>query len=177
MDVIYTQRLEIKPFSGKEKLALSSLLTQQEIRKTYMIPDFPDEKALESMASRFTDLSYLQTRFVRGIYLQGALIGFVNDVEIENGSIELGYVIHPDFWGQGYATEMLKAVIIALFDRGFSRITAGAFAENAASLRVMEKCAMTVCSQNTVLEYRGQTHRCVFCQICRPPETTERKEQ
>ncbi len=165
VNCIRTERLEIKPLSGTCAEDLVRLLVREEIKKTYMLPDFPDRQALDQMGKRLTALSCTQDRFVRGIYLKGRLIGFVNDVATENGSIELGYVIHPDHWGCGYATEMLRSVIPALLSHGFSAIRAGAFCGNTASIRVMEKCGMVKCPQEETIHYRGENHACVYYEI------------
>ena len=41
-------------------------------------------------------------------------------------------------------------------------VYAGAFAENPASLRVMQKAGMTLMDKTEDLEYRGKTHHCIF---------------
>ena len=53
----------------------------------------------------------------------------------------------------------------ALFSEGFSAVKAGAFSENAASIRVMEKCGMTKTGETEQIEYRGKTHTCVYYAI------------
>ncbi len=157
-----TQRLEIGPMTDADQPALAVLLLDEQIKQTYMIPDFADEQALARMQRRFIALSQAGEHFVRGIYLDGSLIGFVNDVESDADSMELGYVIHPHYWGQGYATEMLTAVMDLLRQRGFQSVRAGAFLENPASIRVMEKCGMHRCLQTEQIEYRGRLHTCVY---------------
>ncbi len=58
----------------------------------------------------------------------------------EHGHAEVGYVIDPDHWGKGYATESLRAVARHAFeDWGLRRLTAGYFTDNPASGRVLEK--------------------------------------
>ena len=53
------------------------------------------------------------------------------------------YNLLPSHWGQGYATEVAKALIIFGFHiLQLHRIEAGAATENAASLRVLEKVGM-----------------------------------
>ena len=42
-------------------------------------------------------------------------------------TIEIGYVIHPDFQGHGYATEAVRAVIAQLKAIGFQKVIAGFF--------------------------------------------------
>ena len=97
------------------------------------------------------------------------VVGFVNDVEMVNrhagGYIELGYVIHPDCWGRGYATEMLGAVIGVMSGEGFATVRTGAFSENPASMRVMEKCGMQRIELTEEIEYRGQNHHCIYYEI------------
>lgn len=56
---------------------------------------------------------------------------------------DLGWSIHPDFQGQGYATEAARALLAYAFDtRGLHRVTANGDARNAASTRVMERLGM-----------------------------------
>ncbi len=164
-EIIKTKRLVIKPFSVEDTDPLSELLVNDEIKKTYMIPDFDSREKFDRMVNRNLELSLEDDYFVRGIYLDEKLIGFVNDVEIEDSCIELGYAIHPDFWGNGYATEMFCAVIHELLGTRFTTIRAGAFSENPASIRVMEKCGMRKCPYTEQIEYRGVQHTCVYYEI------------
>jgi len=61
----------------------------------------------------------------------------------EEGEIEVGYAIKPDFWGQGYATEITRISLDVGFKNvGLRRIIGIAYASNAASRRVMEKCGL-----------------------------------
>ena len=56
----------------------------------------------------------------------------------------LGYAIHPDFQGRGYATEATLALIGFGFDAlDLERIVAQCDTRNGASYRVMEKAGMT----------------------------------
>lgn len=55
----------------------------------------------------------------------------------------IGYLIDPARAGRGYATELGRALLALAFDElGVHRVTAGCYAENAASWRVMEKLGM-----------------------------------
>jgi ribosomal-protein-alanine N-acetyltransferase len=60
-------------------------------------------------------------------------------------SAEVGYRLGTQYWGKGYATEALGAVIAYLFEQTtINRIYASTWAENIASARVLEKpeCAL-----------------------------------
>ncbi len=164
-ETVKTKRLVLKAISGEDGEALAALLLNDEVKKTYMIPDLADQQALDRMVAALVRLSCDRDHFTRGIYLDRYLIGFVNDVEITDSCVELGYVIHPAFWGRGYATEMLGGVISHLLGKRFSAVKAGAFCENAASIRVMEKCGMEKCPETEQIEYRGTMHRCVYYAI------------
>jgi RimJ/RimL family protein N-acetyltransferase len=56
---------------------------------------------------------------------------------------QLGYIFDPAYGGQGYATEAVTAMVAYAFDRlGVRRITAGCFADNLPSVRILEKVGM-----------------------------------
>ncbi|TDC61206.1 N-acetyltransferase [Micromonospora sp. KC207] len=56
---------------------------------------------------------------------------------------QLGYTFDPAYGGQGYATEAVTAMVAHAFDRlGVRRITAGCFADNLPSVRILEKVGM-----------------------------------
>ena len=56
---------------------------------------------------------------------------------------ELGWVVHPDHAGHGYATEAVEEVLRICFeDLGLRRVTASCFADNVASWRLMERVGM-----------------------------------
>jgi RimJ/RimL family protein N-acetyltransferase len=58
---------------------------------------------------------------------------------------DLGYILHPDAWGQGYAVEALSAVIAHLLTRpDVTRLTADVDPRNDASLRLLAKLGFTV---------------------------------
>ena len=59
------------------------------------------------------------------------------------GASDMGYCLHPDFWGQGYATEAANVVLGLAFNAlGLHRVTATCDPDNVGSWRVMEKIGM-----------------------------------
>ena len=53
---------------------------------------------------------------------------------------EIGYMLHPDFWGQGLAREALSAIIAHVFaTHAIDAITADVDPRNEASLRLLER--------------------------------------
>lgn len=159
---IKTQRLEMKPYSDADQEKMIELLTNEIIKKTYMIPDFTSREQAIQMFYKIKDYALSEEHYEAGIYLENELIGFVNDVEIEEKTIEIGYVVHPDYHNRGYATECLQAVIEDLHKRGFEQVVTGAFEENEASIRVMRKCGMVLVDKVDDITYQGKIHHCVY---------------
>jgi ribosomal-protein-alanine N-acetyltransferase len=53
---------------------------------------------------------------------------------------EVGYLVHPDFWGQGLAREAMQALIPHIFARHqIDALTAESDPRNTASLRLLDK--------------------------------------
>ena len=146
----------------EDRERMLDILTSEKVNKTYMIPDFPEREAAVPLFQRLMDMSQSGSKYVRAIDLDGGLIGFVNQVDLEDQTIELGYVIHPDFHGKGYMTDALKLAIGEMFEKGCTQVITGAFSSNLASIRVMEKCGMTKLDKTDEIEYRGVTHTCVY---------------
>lgn len=155
------------PIGEAHRESVLDILTSAAVAETYMLPMYASREEAAPLFGRLADLSREENRFVRGIFLGNKLVGFLNDVEIEHGSIELGYAIHPDFWGRGYATGALRLAIGDLFKKGYREVVCGAFAENTASLRCMEKAGMVPLAKTDEIEYRGKLHRCVYRHIIR----------
>ncbi len=138
------------------------ILTSNMVNKTYMLPDYIHREDAVPLFLRLMDMSQDNAKYVRAIASENGLVGFLNHTQIIDDSIELGYVIHPDFHGKGYMTAALQLAMGELFDMGYQEITAGAFSTNAASIRVMEKCGMERLSGTEKIEYRGVNHTCVY---------------
>ena len=160
--MLTTKRLVLKPYEDCDEARMIELLTNEAIKETFMIPDFNSWEEAVAMFRKLQKYSYSDEHYEYGIYLQDELIGFVNDVCIEHGSIEIGYAIHPDFHNRGYATEMLAAVIEDLFQKGYSTVIAGAFENNRASFRVMEKCGMTRIEREDDIFYHNKKQHCLY---------------
>lgn len=165
MREITTTRLILSEIRERDFESLIAIMKNEEVGKTYMVPDLPTREAETKLFTRIRELSERDDRYVFGIFLEDKLIGLLNDTEISGKTIEVGYAIHPDYWGKGYATEALSAVIPHLFSAGFEEVIAGAFECNPASLRVMEKSGMKLSNLKGEVEYRGVTHKCIYYSI------------
>lgn len=165
--LIQTERLVLKPFSSQDTDRLVDIITNDEIGKTFMVPVFENKEQAVSLVQKLIMFSQPEdTKHLEyGIYLDEEIIGFINDCGVEDDNIEIGYVIHPKYQGHGYATEAVSAVLTELQKMGFHKVTAGFFEGNAASCRVLEKCAMKKSGFVSEEEYRGKVHKCIYYEI------------
>ena len=154
--------MELRILRETDQALVLEMLTDEQIKQTYMLPDFSTREDALPLFRRLVQLSRDGSHFVRGICDEDVLVGFLNDVQTENGCIELGYVIHPRHWGKGYATEGLKLALEELARLGYRKVITGAFSENKASLRVMEKARMVPVPGTDTVEYHGKQHTCRY---------------
>lgn len=108
-----------------------------------MLPYF--EKVLEN--NKRADINRPAYEF--GVYLRadGTFIGYT-DIEIfirnlQGGWGEIGYFLRPEFWGYGYASEIVQMVLALGFNQlKLHKISASCNGNNASSERVMQKSGM-----------------------------------
>jgi len=145
MDTNYsTERLNIRDFTIEDAPFLQECLGDKDVaRQTMTKPHpFPESLAVESIekyhkfkkdgAANILALTLKDTNQFIG------LVGMMFKPEHKKG--DLGYLLSKPFWGKGYATEAAKKMLEVGFNEyGLERIAASAFADNPASLKVLEK--------------------------------------
>ncbi len=165
--MIQTERLILRSYRDHDQEDMIRLLTNETIKETFMIPEFNSKEEAIQMFQKLQAWSKSKDHYEVGIYLDEKLIGFLNDVMMEQDKIELGFVIHPDYHNHGYATEALLAAINDLFEKGFQEVIAGAFVENKASIHVLEKCKMQRINKEEDIFYHKELKHCVYYSICK----------
>lgn len=160
-----TERLRLAALRPQDAPALIALLTDPFVTETYMVPPLETTEAKERLFQRLKQLSEDPERFVWGVFLGDTLIGLLNETDRQGREIELGYAIAPAHRNRGYASEAMRAAIKELLGLGFSAVRAGAFIENKASMRVMEKCGMHRTDETETITYRGADHTCRYYAI------------
>ena len=163
--VIFTKRLILTSIKEESRDELIALAENQDIKKTYMLPDFHNEEEKEKFFLRLKTVSENPDKFVYGIYLSTHLIGFINEVAKDGDTIEMGYFISPAYWNNGYASEALEECIKELFKIGYNHVKCAHFEENLASARVMQKCHMKLSGEVEIVEYRNKKYKCIYYQI------------
>ena len=95
----------------------------------------------------------LDTGLVVGTVMLKHLPGLENKITED---VEVGWHLGSDSWGQGYATEMARAVVeYGFLTQGLERIYAIAHLENEASFAVMRRLGMRCLGPNQVY-YDGE---------------------
>jgi RimJ/RimL family protein N-acetyltransferase len=120
--------------------------TERLLLRPYQDGDFEALHAIESRAdvNRYLYSEARGTDEVRGI-LRRKLdeTGLLHWASREHGLGEIGFVLHPDHHGHGYATEATRPLLEFGFATvGLHRIIGRLEARNVASARVLEKLGM-----------------------------------
>ena len=137
--VLETERLVLRAPRLEDAKAVAALANDRRIAEnTARIPHpyhLADAERFISTVNRSDDeLAFLITR-------KGAVIGACGLSLREREPPDLGMWLGVAFWGQGYATEAVRAVIDHAFeDLRYEALQAGARVTNPASRRVLEKC-------------------------------------
>ena len=140
MDKIITERLPLRRARPEDLEAIHAIFSDPAAMRYWSTPahaDLAESRAwLERMIAAAPDDS---DDFV--IELQGRVIGKAGCWRLP----EIGYILHPDFWGQGFAFEALSAIIPRLFERfPIPAIEADVDPRNDASLSLLERLGFTV---------------------------------
>jgi ribosomal-protein-alanine N-acetyltransferase len=145
--VLHTQRLTLRRFTMEDAQAMYDVWAS-DARVTRFLTWQPHASAdvsrtlLADWCTAYDD----DTFYHWAIEKDGQLIGDISVVRQSDTHehAELGYCIGYDYWGCGYTTEAVEAVIGFLFEEvGFHRIAICHAAQNPASGRVATKCGMT----------------------------------
>jgi RimJ/RimL family protein N-acetyltransferase len=146
---VRTARLSIRPARREDVDATWAFRRLPEVCE--WVTHLPQDR--EEYAALFLDPDRLSTTLI--VERDGAVIGDLmlaigdawSQAEVKeqarNSQAELGWTIHPDHAGQGYATEAVAEVLRICFeDLGLRRVTALCFADNVPSWRLMERLGM-----------------------------------
>lgn len=142
--VLETKRLILRAPSLKDTNTVTALANDRRIAEnTARIPHPYKEADAEGFIAGANkaggEAMFLIT--LRDETVIGACGIAAHGITTQEPSPELGYWLGVPYWGKGYATEALHAVIdYAFTDLGHDALQAGARVTNPASRRVLEKC-------------------------------------
>ncbi len=144
---LLTARLRLRPFVAADASEVQRLAGEREVAETTLnIPHpYPDGAAAKWIAEHATLYEGGDgVVFAVTDRASGALLGAVGLRSApRHARAELGYWIGRPYWGRGYATEAVRAMLCYGFATlDLNRIHACHFARNPASGRVMAKAGM-----------------------------------
>ena len=146
--VLETDRLHLRAIRVSDAADMYDYAKRDEVTKYLLWNPHPDV----TYTRRY--LEYLAGRYRLGQFYDWAIVsksdqrmigtcGFVR-FDCPHNSAEIGYVLSPDYQGQGYMYEAARRVMQFGFSvLGLHRIEARYMIENASSRQVMEKLGMT----------------------------------
>lgn len=145
---LVTPRLILREFTLDDWPAVLAYQADDRYLRYYQWTE-RSEADVRAFVQMFTDqqLEAPRRKFQLAITLpdDGRLIGNCG-VRRKDGSeweADIGYEVHHDYWGRGYATEAASAMVAWGFDElKVHRVSASCVADNHASARVLEKLGM-----------------------------------
>ncbi len=143
--LLRTGRLRLRPWTDRaaDLARLADLYGREEVRR--WIGGGPSVPPVE-LVDRWATVHTLDGRY--GAWAiersDGLVAGTVLFKPLPNGvgEVEVGWHLHPDSWGHGYATEAARAVIDRGFGAGVPEVYAVVRPGNAASVAVCRRLGM-----------------------------------
>jgi RimJ/RimL family protein N-acetyltransferase len=135
---IETERLLLRPLAVDDAAALAHLFAGdwEAISQTGRMPWPPTEVALRRWISVYVPPA--SHSFLMALRRDRTAIGGIG-FGGPGRTAELGYALGRRFWGRGYATEGVRAMLAHAAAVGYRTLEAFSFVENSASARVLEK--------------------------------------
>lgn len=146
LPILRSPRLVLRPFEAADAPRVQRLLNDEDVAKqTLTIPHPYPEGAAAAWIAKHDEWLAAGKQAIWAITREGDVVGALGlRIVATHHRAEAGYWVAREAWGQGVASEALRAVIAHGFDvMGLHRIEAHHYPENPASGRVMEKAGMT----------------------------------
>ena len=142
--VLETERLQMRELLDEDAPALFEVLRDEEVTRYY------DVDTMAGVAAAVEVIAEMRKRYVDRVGIRWALvekgsaslvgtIGF-NSINLSAHKCAIGYELARRVWGQGFATEAVRAAVRFGHDEiGLNRIEAAVMLGNEASVRVLHK--------------------------------------
>ena len=151
-DFILTERLHLRPYAAADFPALQALHCQVAVSRWLGDGQVPEDGQIQARLAAYCrprpapqgvyaiTLRMAPERAL-GTLLLLALPLSAGEAAGYQPELEIGWHLHPDYWGKGYATEAARAVLAAAPD--LTQVYAVTYPENQASQAVMRRLDMT----------------------------------
>lgn len=151
--VIEAERLTLRPFVEADADALFELFRRPEVARWSGdgTPMTHRDQAVERIARMpgragdhpATGVFTLVPHDVEEPVGMAMLVPLPSSAGIDRHDTEIGWHLHPDAWGHGYATEAAKALVERAFTAGIAELYAVTDTDNVRSQAVCRRLAMT----------------------------------
>ena len=166
--ILQTQRLILRPQVLADAPALFAILSDPEAMRFWNRPAITRLAVVEELMREQQDAMDRGLCRYWTLHANGDAIGSVDLSLIQEASAELGFMLHPDHWGQGLASEAVIAVIRhAFYALALTRVAAVGQSANRAAARVLEKNGFALTQTWPVLIADGQRKDCAFYLLTR----------
>ena len=134
---IETSRLVIRPIEQSEIAAFHAIAGRREVAEN--LASIPYPMSVETAREWLTERAFQNTPdFVAGIF--GPDDTLVGCIGISDNPVTTYYFFASEYWGQGYATEVLNPFLDWCVNQfGITEIKVGVHRENPGSIKVLEK--------------------------------------
>lgn len=156
--LLHTARLLLRPVTAGDLSTTHAYAGNLENTRFMMFLPYADENETAAYLAEAEAQWRMEApeRYEFAICLEGQHIGGVTLYMQEDRTVaELGWVLHRDYWRQGYITEATRAVMDFARTLGVKRIFACCDSENVASYRTMLKLGMRLCMDDGVRTNRS----------------------
>lgn len=155
VDTLHTPRLTLRPWRPDDAPALFDIYSRWEVAR--FLGSAP--KVLETMeqaeraAQRWSELDHElygvwavvlseEDRPLGSVLLKELPLSGGGETPQSSGDVEVGWHLHPDAWGHGYATEAAQRLLRHGVDGGLAEIFAITYPENTPSQAVCRRLGM-----------------------------------
>ena len=143
---IRAARLLLRAFAPPDDPAIQALFSDERALKTWTHPAFASIDDARAYRARLAEGFQRRSLFVWGAFEPGDAggplvgIGILTRWAPNHRRVDLGYYLGSPYWGQGYATEIARALAGFAFERlGVHRVEAEVVPGNDASARVLAR--------------------------------------
>lgn len=147
---IETARLLLRPFNRGDVDAVYSYRSRPDVAEYLFDQPMSHDECAEAVRARAGQVAFTGEgdKILLAVERKDddRLVGEVSLIwrSVADQQAEIGYILHPDVHGQGFATEAATALLgFGFGDVGLHRIYARCDARNRASARVMQRLGMT----------------------------------
>jgi len=149
VDPIETERLILRPFTSDDFDALYAYQSRPDVTRWLEWDTRTEAEVRDALARKMQSVAIVDEGDVLALAMErrdtGELIGDVilHLASVEHRTGEIGYIVHPDHQGHGFASEACREVLRIAFEGvRLHRVIGRLESRNVASARVLQKLGM-----------------------------------